>query len=61
MKHAEADALARELMRLRRSGLTEAVLHALRASVEAEKAKASLPDVAVAFARELRALDTEAA
>lgn len=53
VKNPDTDALARELARLRRSGLTEAVHFALAHAVAAEKARASLPEIAVAFCREL--------
>lgn len=55
VKHPEADALARELATLRRSGLTEAVRHALALAVTAEKKKASLADIAISFAKEIDA------
>ncbi|GGE07142.1 hypothetical protein GCM10011390_27740 [Aureimonas endophytica] len=57
VKHAETDALARELARLRRSGLTEAVHFALAKAVAEEKAKEPLAAIALAFCRELAALD----
>lgn len=56
VKNSETDGLARELARLRHTGLTEAVHFALVEALAAEKRRSSLPDIAVAFCRELRAL-----
>lgn len=61
IKNPETDALARKLATLRKVGLTEAVHLALQGALEREAAKASLPDLAAAFCRNLRAeADAEA-
>ena len=55
IKNPETDALARKLAGLKKIGLTEAVHLALGNELGREAAKASLPDLAAAFCRDLRA------
>lgn len=55
IRNPDTDALARKLAGLKKIGLTDAVHLALRGELEREAAKASLPDLAAAFCRDLRA------
>lgn len=55
IKNAETDALARKFAGMKKLGLTEAVHLALEEALAREAAKASLPDVAAAFCREVMA------
>lgn len=54
IKNPDTDALARELARLRRTGLTEAVHTALQNELERERGEPSLVELGVAFCRSLR-------
>jgi antitoxin VapB len=55
IKNAETDALARRVAALKKIGLTEAVHTALVHELEREKAKPSLVELTMQFAREVRA------
>jgi antitoxin VapB len=55
IKNPDTDALARKYAGLKKLGLTEAVHLALEEALLREAAKPSLPDVAAAFYRELKA------
>lgn len=55
IKNPETDALARELAKLRKIGLTEAVHTALQNELERERGKPSLVELGIAFSRDLRA------
>jgi antitoxin VapB len=55
IKNAATDRLARDVARLKKTGLTEAVHIALQHELERERATPSAADLAVAFCRELRA------
>jgi antitoxin VapB len=46
IKHPEADRLARDLARRRRQGITEAVVHALRAELAREAQRVRAPGMA---------------
>ena len=60
IKNPDTDALARKLAGLKKVGLTEAVHLALQNEWQREAAKPSLPDIAAAFCRELKALSEAA-
>jgi antitoxin VapB len=55
IKNPDTDSLARKYAGLKKLGLTEAVHLALEEALLREAAKPSLPDVAAAFYRELKA------
>ena len=55
IKNRETDALARKVAALKKTGLTEAVHAALSHELERERAKPSLVELSLAFARDLRA------
>jgi antitoxin VapB len=55
IKNPETDALARKVAALKKTGLTEAVHTALRHELEREKAKPSLVELGMEFARQVRA------
>lgn len=54
IKNAETDALARKVAALKRTGLTEAVHMALVHELEREKARPSLVEIGMNYAREVR-------
>ncbi len=56
IKNADTDALARRVVLLKKTGLTEAVHIALVHELEREKAKPSLVDLSRTFADNLRAM-----
>ena len=55
IKDSEVDALARELAAAKKLNKTEAVREALKHALERQRGKPSVVEVAVRFARELRA------
>lgn len=55
IRNPETDRLARQVAKLKKSGLTEAVHAALEHELEREQAKPSAVDIALEFVRKLRA------
>ena len=57
IRDPEVGELARELARLRKTNMTEAIAHALRAELERERAKRPLRERLAELARKLKAME----